>query len=119
MKIKYNYKIVNVNKEANTMEILYSCKTFGEMTVFAPLPRKNETIDDVVLMYNPTLNWIDDTCERQDVKVGTKGTQEVEVLNPDEPIVEPEEDTEIEKETVNDTEREIVVTVLRELGLIP
>lgn len=119
MKIKYTYKIVNADKESNTMEILYSCKTFGEMTVFAPLPRKNETVEDVVLQYNPTLNWIDNSCERHDVKVGTKGTQEVEVFDPDEPIVEPEEDAEIEKETVNDTEREIVVTVLRELGLIP
>lgn len=119
MKIKYTYKIVNVNEEANTMEILYSCKTFGEMTVFAPLPTNAETLEDIVLMYNPTANWVDKTCERQEVKVGTKGTQEVEAFNPDEPIPETQEDAEHERELVGDVEREIVVTVLREVGLMP
>jgi hypothetical protein len=125
MKIKYEYKILNVNEEAKTMEVLYTCKKYGEYISFIPLPKKDETLEDKIFQYNPTQYWIDKEAQVQEVKKGQKGVQEIDVYHPDHPDDLPQideenfdEDSE-ETPIINDKDREIVIAVLREIGLTP
>lgn len=83
MIVKYSYEIINVDKEAKTMEIVYSSEKYGKLHVGARLPFTNETVEDIVLMYNPSAYWIEQETETLNVEAGTKGFQEID-LNPSE-----------------------------------
>lgn len=78
MKIEYTYKIVSVDKEAKSMEIVYESPKYGVLHVGARLPWKEETLEDIVLMYNPTRYWLEQETETLEVPENASGMQSVE-----------------------------------------
>ena len=80
MKIEYKYKIINVDKETKCMEIVYESSKYGVLHVGARLPWKNETIEQIVEMYNPVRYWLEKEMETLNVAENLEGVQSVDVL---------------------------------------
>jgi hypothetical protein len=85
MIVNYSYEIINVDKEAKTMEIVYTSEKYGTLHVGCRMPWKDETVEDIVLMYNPSAYWLELDREVMDVEVGVKGNQEDSHPHPDDP----------------------------------
>lgn len=113
MKIFYTYKIINVDKQNKSMEIIYESPDYGVLHVGARLPWKNETIESVVKMYSPVNYWLEKEKETLDVDENTEGSQEIE-LKEEEKI-----DPEVEYQATLDRYRKPVMSILREVGLVP
>lgn len=79
MNIEYTYKIINVDNGAKSMEIVYDSSIYGVLHVGARLPWKGETLENIVLMYNPTRYWLEQTMETASVEVNSQGTQQIDV----------------------------------------
>ena len=108
MKIDYTYTIANVDEQAKSMEIIYNSPEFGVLHVGARLPWKGETLDDIVLMYNPTAYWLEQAKETEPVEDGASGEQYVDT------------DTEDKSEDINTRQIEdVVLKTIRDLGLLP
>lgn len=87
MIVSYSYEIISVDKEFKTMEIVYTSEKYGILHVGARMPWKNETVEDIVLMYNPSAYWLEQDLEVSDVDVGITGEQEEFLTHPDDPPV--------------------------------
>jgi hypothetical protein len=61
------------------MEIVYDSPIYGVLHVGARLPWKGETLENIVLMYNPTRYWLEQTMETASVEVNSQGTQQIDV----------------------------------------
>ena len=123
MKIEYTYKIINVDKEAKSMEIVYESPKYGVLHVGARLPWKDETLEQIVEMYNPTRYWLEQSMEVLDVEENSKGSQEITVFDEnaehtDEKNIENIENIENNDSFISDKDRVKIITVLRETGLI-
>jgi hypothetical protein len=81
MKIEYTYKIINVDKGNKSMEIVYESEKYGVLCVGARLPYENESIEDVVRMYNPTQYWLEQETETLEVDENTFGIQQIDLSN--------------------------------------
>ena len=88
MNIEYSYKIISVDKQAKTMEIVYSSDKYGDLHVGARLPWETETLEQIVEMYNPSLYWLEKEIPTLDVNEGEQGYQALntEVIDEDEPL---------------------------------
>ena len=89
MNINYTYSIINVDKDTKTMEIVYESPDYGVLHVGARLPWPDETLEDIVKMYNPILYWLEQTREPADVEEGISGSQSIEVFDPNDPPTPP------------------------------
>ena len=108
MKIDYTYTIANVDEQAKSMEIIYNSPEFGVLHVGARLPWKGETLDDIVLMYNPTAYWLEQAKETEPVEDGASGEQSIETNDED------------NSDDVNTRlEKELILQTIRDLGLLP
>lgn len=58
--ITYTYAIENINEAARCMEIVYSSTGHQTLRVGARLPFDDETLSDIVEMYNPVAQWLQD-----------------------------------------------------------
>lgn len=76
----YTYEIINVDAQANCMDVTYSCDGFDAVTVGVRLPFSGESIDDVVDSASPVFMWEESTAGRVIPEVGHKGTKSVEVV---------------------------------------
>lgn len=85
MIVNYSYEIINVDKEEKTMEIVYTSEKYGVLHVGARMPWANETIEDIVLMYNPVAYWLEQDREVLDIDAGITGQQEEFYPSPDDP----------------------------------
>jgi len=81
MKVPYSYKIINVDNNAKTMEIVYTSEKYGDLHVSSRLPWSNETVEEIVKLYNPSLYWAQKETQTLSVEVGLEGTQEVDILD--------------------------------------
>jgi len=108
MKIDYTYDITSVDKEAHTMEIIYSSPDYDDIHVSARLPYKGESLEDIVRNYNPADFWLEQKTPVEDVAVGTKGEQEVEVRDYSPTPPTPEEQTKLDYESLMFTFRAAV-----------
>ena len=97
MKVKYSYKIINVDKETNSMEIVYTSEKYGVLHVGARLPWEGETVEQIVEMYNPSLFWLESENPVVDVTEGLEGEQSVDVLTPSEAV----DPTEVDKDRLS------------------
>lgn len=86
MNIEYTYRITNVDKQAKSMEIMYESSKYGVLHVGARMPWEDETLEDVVRMYNPVNYWLEKEKEVLDVEVGAYGVQSISL----EPSVQPD-----------------------------
>lgn len=82
MKLNYTYKIIKVDKSARAMEIVYESEKYGKLHVGTRLPYVGETLEDIVLMYNPTRYWAEQDIETIDVEENIQGQQEVDLPVP-------------------------------------
>lgn len=85
MKVEYTYSIINVDQDAKTMEIVYDSPVYGVLHVGARLPWEDETVEDIVRMYNPSLYWLERTRPTLNVTPGLTGSQSIGIDEPDEP----------------------------------
>ena len=58
--ITYTYTIENISEADRCMEIVYSSTGHQTLRVGARLPFDNETLSDIVEMYNPIAQWLQD-----------------------------------------------------------
>ena len=94
MSITYSYEIISVNEEARCMEIVYTAEGRQTMHIGARLPYENETLEQVIRMYEPVRYWEEQQMPVVVPQVGTTGT--LEPLPPppppslptDQPVVE-------------------------------
>lgn len=87
MIIKYNYRIMKVDEETKTMEVLYTphrSDILKEYLVGAKLPHENQTLDDVIRSYAPLGLWQEDAFQYQYVDEGIEGEMAVIIGNGDE-----------------------------------
>jgi hypothetical protein len=74
MNIDFNYKIVNVVKENNFMEVEYSAEGHETVLVGVTIPRKDVNIEDHIKSFAPYYIWVVSKIDFHDVLVGQTGT---------------------------------------------
>jgi hypothetical protein len=57
MSITYKYEIISVDAAARCMEVVYSAEGHQTMHIGARLPYDDETLEQVIRMYAPTMFW--------------------------------------------------------------
>lgn len=73
MNIQYTYKIINVDKEARCMEVVYSADGHQTMHIGARMPYVGESLEAVVNMYAPVAYWAEQAQQVLPVAQGTAG----------------------------------------------
>ena len=82
MKVEYKYKVINVDKESKSMEIVYISEEHGVLHVGARLPWEGETVQQIVEMYNPAVFWLESKKPTINVLDGLEGEQSVDIEPP-------------------------------------
>lgn len=73
MSIVYNYEIVSVDEQARCMEIIYSAEGYETFRISARLPFDGETLEEVVVAYEPVRRWEEMTLPVVAPQVGASG----------------------------------------------
>lgn len=76
MIIQYAYRILRVDSQAKTMEVVYDSPQFGVLHVFTRMPGKGEPLENVIRQYAPIEYWREQIAEVDDVEVDTYGAIE-------------------------------------------
>lgn len=103
MSIEYTFEVVAVDIQAKSMEILYKSEGRQDMLIGTRLPYENETLEDIVRMYEPVSYWIQQDLNVIVPEVGTKGTitptieEPAQVINENGPVFEVGTDTVVVK----------------------
>ena len=63
MSIPYTYEIINVNRQARVMEVVYSSPGRQTMHISARLPFAGESLEDVIQMFSPVAYWREQEAE--------------------------------------------------------
>ena len=74
MTMAYSLKVVGVNMNARTMEVLYTAEGYPDKLISMPMPVGNQTAESVIQSYAPTAQWIAEAAPVVDVQVGVSGT---------------------------------------------
>lgn len=61
MRIDYTYKIINADKTARCMEIVYTADGHETLHIGARLPYEGEELEAIIRMYAPISYWIEKT----------------------------------------------------------
>lgn len=71
---KYSYKVISIDENSNTMELLYTAEGFDDITVGTNLPTENMTLEQIAIMYSPVHHWVPpEPVKYTAVPVGTSG----------------------------------------------
>jgi len=72
--ITYTYEIVNVDKTARCMEVVYSSEGRQTIHVGARLPYEGESLDDVIKAFAPVPFWREQELAVVVPQIGVTGT---------------------------------------------
>lgn len=79
---EFNYKVIEVNKEFDTMSVLYSAQTLPDTLVSMPIPSVDENLIDIVRAYAPFGLWNKMNKVSQEVAVGDAGVVGPTIVEP-------------------------------------
>ena len=72
--INYTYVVTDVNTFNKAMTIRYTSDLYGSVTVGAPTPYDDQTLDQVAEAYAPIGHWLESTKNRLAVSPGQAGS---------------------------------------------
>lgn len=98
MDIKYTYTVQAVNQDSNHMEVLFQSEGLRSISVGMPLPKVGESLDDLVSMFVPYKQWIDDTTSFNVPAIGATGSKVISSKTDEDQI---ENDPVVNATTVN------------------
>ena len=79
MSIAYTYEIVEVNKAARCMEVVYSAEGYQTMHIGTRLPFEGELLEAVVKAFAPVPLWLAAKATCVAPEVGQRGTIDLRV----------------------------------------
>lgn len=74
MSYNFTFKVLNVNKEGKTMEVLYESSGRSPIRVFVPMPSEGQSPREVIIAYSPVNIWREMERKVSDVPVGLEGS---------------------------------------------
>lgn len=84
MSIEFKYTIVNVDKAARCMEVVYEAEGHQTMHIGARLPFEGETLESVIRMFAPVSLWVQAMTPVVVPQVGASGVVAPQVEQQDE-----------------------------------
>lgn len=82
MDLNYTYNIISVDEQARCMEVVYSSEQFDVRHVSARLPYAGESLEDVIQMYSPVTQWLEQQATVIAPEIGTTGVVSVQIPEP-------------------------------------
>lgn len=91
MDIPFNFKILNVNREAANMLVEYSAEGYETVVVGMPIPRVDVTLEHHLEQYKPTFVWVVQKLAFHNVQEGHMGTVVPSIKNKPEALISDED----------------------------
>ena len=75
--MEVSYRVVNINQEANCMDVEYSAEGYEPVLVGVRIPLADENVDEIIKSFVPIGTWFPRTTELATVEAGHVGVMSV------------------------------------------